>query len=89
METQGQEVLCLQDALRRSTHLSIRWRHRKILCPTRDFLQTHLQEPEIVWFTSNVFPKRHVLSFQDSYVIFLQGHLRAKVVMERTAYRIT
>ncbi len=39
-------MLSLQDALRRSTHPSIRWRDCKILCPTRDFLQTHLQEPE-------------------------------------------
>jgi hypothetical protein len=39
-------VLSLWDALRCSTHQSIRWRHRKILRPTHDFLQTHLQEPE-------------------------------------------
>ncbi len=25
---------------------NIRWRHRKILCPTTDFQQTHLQEPD-------------------------------------------
>ncbi len=29
-----------------SQHPSIGWRHRKILRPTRDFLQMHLQEPE-------------------------------------------
>ncbi len=46
VEIQGQEVLSLQDTLRCSTHLSIRWRHCKILRPTRDFLQMHLQEPE-------------------------------------------
>ncbi len=46
MEIQGQEVLSLQDALHCSTHLSIRWRHCKILRPTCDFLQMHLQEPE-------------------------------------------
>ncbi len=47
MEIQeGQEVLSLWDALRRSTHLSIRWRNCEILHPTRDFLQTHLQEPD-------------------------------------------
>ncbi len=45
MEIQGQEVLSQQDALCHSTHLSIRWRHCEILRPTRDFLQTHLQEP--------------------------------------------
>ncbi len=45
MEIQGQEVLSLRDTLRCSTHLSIRWCHRKILRPTHDFLQIHLQEP--------------------------------------------
>ncbi len=45
MEIDGQKVLSLRDDLRCSTHLSIRWRHHKILCPTRNFQQTHLQEP--------------------------------------------
>ncbi len=40
-------MLSLWDTPRCSTHLSIRWCHRKILRPTRDFLQTHLQEPEV------------------------------------------
>ncbi len=40
-------MLSLRGALRCSTHLSIRWHHREILRPTRDFLQTHLQEPEL------------------------------------------
>ncbi len=49
-----------------------------------------LQEPEFFfWFTSNAFLKRPVLSFWDSYVKFLPGGLRAKVVPERTTYRIT
>ncbi len=56
--------------------------------PTRNFLRTHLQEPDFFWFTSDAFLKRHVLSFWDSYVKFLQGDLRAKVVPERTTYRI-
>ncbi len=86
MEVQGQEVLSLQDDLRCSTHLSIRWHHLKILRPTRNFLQTHLQEPEIFWFVSDAFLKRHILSFQDSYVKFLRGDLRAKVVPEMTNY---
>ncbi len=38
LEIQGQEVLSLQDALRCSTHLSIRCHHHKILRPTRNFL---------------------------------------------------
>ncbi len=41
------------------------------------------------WFTSDAFRKRHILSFWDSYVKFLQGDLRAKVVPERATYRIT
>jgi hypothetical protein len=40
-------MLSLRDALHCSTHLSIRWSHRKNLCPTRDFPQMHLQEPEL------------------------------------------
>ena len=31
------------------------------LCPMHDFLQTHLQEPDFFWFTSNGFLKRPVL----------------------------
>ncbi len=41
------------------------------------------------WFTSDKFLKRHVSSYQDSYVKFLRGDLQAKVVPERTTYRIT
>jgi hypothetical protein len=55
----------------------------------RDFLQTHLQEPDFFWFTSDAFLKRPILSFQDSYVKFLLGGLQAKVVLERTTYCIT
>jgi hypothetical protein len=40
----------------------------------------------ISWFTSDVLLKRPVLSYQDSYVKFLQGDLRVKVVPERTTY---
>ncbi len=40
------------------------------------------------WFTSDAFLKRHILSFQDSYIKFLQGDLWAKVVPERTNYCI-
>ncbi len=39
-------MLSLWDTLRRSTNLSNRWRHCKILRPTCKFLQTHLQEPD-------------------------------------------
>jgi hypothetical protein len=38
----------------------------------------------IFWFTSDAFLKKHVSSFQDSYVKFLRGDLQAKVVPERT-----
>ncbi len=49
VEIKGQEELCLQDAQSRSTHMSIRWRQFKILGPTCNFLQMHLQEPEFIW----------------------------------------
>jgi hypothetical protein len=38
---------------------------------------------------SDAFLKRHVSSFQDSYVKFLWGDLQAKVVPERTTYCVT
>jgi hypothetical protein len=41
------------------------------------------------WFTSDKFLKRPVSSNQDSYMKFLRGGLRAKVVPERTTYCIT
>jgi hypothetical protein len=41
------------------------------------------------WFTSEAFLKRPIWSYQDSYVKFLWGGLRAKVVPERTTYCIT
>ncbi len=39
-------MLSLQDALRHSTHPSIRWHHCKILCPTCKFIQMQLWEPD-------------------------------------------
>ena len=36
------------------------------------------------WFTSDAFCKRPILSYRDSYVKFLIGDLRAKVVPKRT-----
>ncbi len=44
---------------------------------------------DFFWFTSDAFLKRHVLSFQDSYLKSLWGDLRAKVVLERTTYCVT
>jgi hypothetical protein len=64
VEFQGKGVLSLWDAQRCSTHPSIRWHHREILCPMRNFLQTHLQEPELFfgsWVTHFVRdPSRHI-----------------------------
>ncbi len=89
VEIQGQEVLSLWDAQCCSIRVSIRWRHLEILRPTRNFLKMHLQEPEFFWFTSDVFLKRPVTSYQDSYVKFLPGGLQVKVVLERTTYHVT
>ncbi len=41
------------------------------------------------WFTSDVFLKSSVSSYQDSYVKFLLVCLQAKVVPERTTYCVT
>ncbi len=62
-----------------------------------DFFQEHAgnlsgcfyKSKDLFWFTSDAFLKRHVLSFQDSYVKLLPGGLQAKVVPERITYRVT
>jgi hypothetical protein len=41
------------------------------------------------WFMGDVFRKRPISSYQDSYVKFLQQDLRAKVVPKRTTYSVT
>ncbi len=43
----------------------------------------------LFWFTSDAFLKKHVSSFQDSYVNLLRGDLQAKVVLKRTTYCVT
>ncbi len=52
--TPRKEVLSLRDALRCSTHTSTKVTSLGILRPTGNFLQTHLQEPEILFFCSRV-----------------------------------
>ncbi len=89
MEIQGQEVLSLQDALRCSTHMSIRWRHRKFYAPHATSYRRTYKSQIFFWFTSDAFLKRHISSLWDSYVKFLWGDLRAKVVPKRTTYRVT
>ncbi len=80
MEFQGKEVLSLRDALRCSTKgdvIATSMPYARLLTdtPTR---------ARISFFGSWVtqFFKRPVLSYQDSYVNFLQGGLQAKVVPE-------
>ncbi len=69
--TPRKEVLSLRDALRCSTHTSTKMTSSRILRPTRDFLQTHLQEPKFFfWLTSDAFWKRPLSSYQDSYMNF-------------------
>ncbi len=83
-------MLSLWDALRPSTHTSTKVTSLRILRPTCDFLQTHLQEPEFIfWLTSDAFCKRPVLSYQGSYVKFWRGDLRAKVVPKQATYWVT
>ncbi len=50
--TPRKEVLSLQDTLRCSSHMSTKVASLRILRPTRNFLQTHLQEPEFFFFCS-------------------------------------
>ncbi len=51
------------------------------LRPTRDFLKTHLQEPDFFGSrVSDLFLKRPILSNQDSYVLCIWGSLPAKAV---------
>ncbi len=83
MEFQGQEVLSLRDNLRCSTHVNIRWRHRKLYAlRATSYRCTYESQIFFFWFTSDVFLKRPILSFWDSYVEFLRGDLQAKVVPE-------
>ncbi len=54
------------------------YKHIPLAAPTRT--------RKFSWFTSDEYLKRSVLSYQDSYVKFLQGDLQAKVIPERTTY---
>jgi hypothetical protein len=55
-----------------------------------DFLETHLQEPEIIfWFTSDAFCKRLVSAYQDSYVKFYKDIYEQMWYQKWTTYRIS
>jgi hypothetical protein len=90
MEFQGKEVLSLRDTLRCSTHMSSKVTSLQILRPTRNFLQTHLQEPEFFFlFTSDAFCKRPVSSYQDSYVNFYEEVYKQRWYQKRTTYCVS
>jgi hypothetical protein len=56
----------------------------------RNFLQTHLQEPEFFfWFTSDVFCKNPISSYQDSYVNFYKEIYKQRWYRKRTTYPIS
>ncbi len=61
-----------------------------IITRTAPYVQLPLDAPtrtrNISLFKSDVFLRRPILSYQDSYVHFLQGGPQAKVVPERTTY---
>ncbi len=66
------------------------------LRPTRDFLQTHLQEPDFFWFTSNAFLKRPVLlkywllhPFSTRSHMQKQYHKRTTLRSERSNHKRT
>jgi hypothetical protein len=68
---QDLEVLSFQDSLRATPTKEYKVALLQTLRPTHDFLQMHLQEPEILFcFTSDAFCKRPVSSYRDSYVYF-------------------
>jgi hypothetical protein len=56
----------------------------------RDFIQTHLQEPEFFfWFTSDAFRKRPVSSYQDSYINFYKEIYERRWYRKRTTYCVS
>ncbi len=78
------EVLSLQDSLQATpTKEYHRWRHCKFYTLWAiSYRHTYKSQKFFFWFTSDVFCKRPVSAYQDSYVKFLQGDLQAKVVTE-------
>jgi hypothetical protein len=89
MEIEGQEVLSLQDTLHCSTHLNIKWHHCKISALHATNFGCTYKNQIFSWFMSDKFLKIPISSYWDSYVHSLWGGLRAKVVPERTTYRVT
>ncbi len=61
-----------------------------VIVRTTPYTQLPLDAPTrtriFSWFTSDVFLRRLVLSYQNSRIHFLQGGLQAKVEPERTTY---
>ncbi len=51
---QGLEVLSFQDSLRATPTKEYKVTSSQTLCPMRNFLHTHLQEPEILFYCSRV-----------------------------------
>ncbi len=89
MEIQGKEVLSQQDALCCSTHPSIRWRHCELYAlRATSYRRTYKSQNS--FFGSWVMHFVRPISWHwDSYVKFLQGDLRAKVVPKWTTYCIS
>ncbi len=77
------EVLSLRDALCCSTHTSTKVTSLRILRPMHNFLQTHLQEPEILFlvYEWRVSEETHLI-ISRLLREFLRGDLQAKVVPE-------
>ncbi len=80
---QGLEVLSLQDSLWATPTKEYKMTPSRILRPTHGFLQTHLQEPEILFLVHEwcVSKETHLI-ISRLLREFLQGDLRAKVVPE-------
>ncbi len=61
-----------------------------VITKTIPYTQLPLDAPartrNFSWFTSDVFLRRPILSYWDSYVHFLWGGLRVKMLQEKTTY---
>ncbi len=79
---QSQVVLSLWYSLHCSTRERKRWCHCKnSALHATSYRRTYKNpEPDLFWFTSDMFLKRPISSNQDSYVFYIWGSLQAKAV---------
>jgi hypothetical protein len=67
-----------------------RWRHCKFYAlRTTSYRRTYKSQKFFFWFTSDVFRKRPVLSYRDSYVNFYRETYERRWYRKWTTYRIS